>query len=160
MLKNKLLLKAMENIEQGAEDPAQFRRLLKAGMKVIYSQKTFPELTKELHKSKDPAGEVAKAMVSVLVLIQHRARGTIEVPALLRAGMALTLDALDFAEQVGVIKVDARTLDHATEEYIETLLPALGITTERLNEVLGQVKQVMADPQKMAAYKQSLRGAK
>jgi hypothetical protein len=82
------------------------------------------------------------------------------VPALLQAGMALVLDALDFLEQAGMVKVDDDTLGRAVEEFVEAMLPMVGLSHEKMDQVLGQIKSVMADPQKMAEYEKSLGGTK
>ena len=160
MLKNALLQQAAANIQQGVQDKDAFERLMKAGTKTIYSKGTFRALSQQLRKSKDLVDDVAKGIVAVLGIMAHRARGTIPQGPLMQAGMMLMLDALDFLEQAGLLKVDNATLDRATEEYVEALLPAVGLSRQKMDQVLGQIKAVMADPQKMAAYKQSLGGAK
>lgn len=159
MLKNQLLRQAQEKIAESVEDRASYDKLLGAGAKVIYSQKTFAQLSQHLNDSKDPVDDVARGMVAVLQLMAHRARGTIPTTALLQAGMSLVFDALDFLEQAGLLKVDAEVIDRATQEYIEALLPAVGLTSEKMQSSLDQVKQVMADPQKMAEYRNSRGGA-
>jgi hypothetical protein len=159
MLKNELLQKASAEIQSKATDPDMLQRMVKAGLKIIYNQNIFQKLTRELRQSKDPAGDAARGAVFVLQMLAQRARGTAKPQVLVQAGVLLMLDALDFLEQAGLLKVDATTLDHATQEYVEAVLPAVGISHDRMNQTLGQVKQVMADPQKMAQYRQSL-GAK
>lgn len=158
MLKNKLLQQALENVQQGVQDRDAFDRLVKAGTKIIYSQQTFAKLSQHMRASKDPVSDVAKGMVAVLNIMAHRARGTIPHAPFLQAGMALLLDALDFLEQSGMLKVDNAVLDRATEEYVEALLPTVGLTRERMDSTLAQIKAVMDDPQKMAEYRASQGG--
>lgn len=159
MLKNSLLQQALDSVQESVQDREMFDRLVKAGTKVIYSKGTFQQLAKHLKGAKDPVSDVARGMVGVLSLMVHRARGTIPQAPLLQAGTALLLDALDFLEQAGMVKVDAETLGRATEEFVEAMLPMLGLSHEKMDQMLGQIKQVMADPQKMAAYEQA-QGAK
>lgn len=160
MLKNELLQQALASVQESVQDKEMFERLVKAGTKVIYSKGTFQSLAQHLKKSEDPVSDVARGMVGVLNIMVHRARGTIPQAALLQAGTALLLDALDFLEQAGMVKVDAETLGRATEEFVEAMLPTVGLSHEKMDQVLGQIKGVMADPQKMAAYEKSLGGAK
>lgn len=160
MLKNQLLQQALEKVQESVQDRSAFDKLVKAGTKVIYSEGTFQELAKLMRDSKDPAGDVARGMVAVLQLMAHQARGTIPHDALLQAGMALVIDALDFIEQAGLVKVDAKVLDEATQQYIEALLPSVGLTQETMDSTLDQIQQVVGDPQKMAEYKASLGGTK
>jgi hypothetical protein len=156
MIKNPLLKKAEANVLQTVQDQDMVGRLVQAGMRVIYDQKSFQRLTGELAKSKDPVGDAARGMMLILSLLQERARGSANPEALVQAGMLLLLDALDFLEQAGMLKVDNAALDHATEEYIEAVMPALGLSPEDLGNQLQQVQQLMADPQKMAAYQQAM----
>lgn len=155
MLKNKLLVQALANVEKAVTERDMYDRLVKAGGKVIYNQKMFSQLAQSLRKSKDPVSDVAKGIVGVLKVMAHRARGTIQQGPLLQAGMALVLDALDFLEQAGMLKVDNATLDRATQDYIEALLPSVGLTHEKMQAVLSEIHTVTQDPQKMQAYRQS-----
>lgn len=159
MLKNELLRKAQEAILTGVQDRDVFDRLVKAGTKVIYDQKTFGHLSKMMRESKDPARDVGRGVVIVLTQMAQRARGTIPPVPLVQAGMNLVLDALDFLEQAGFLKVTPQVLDEATEEFVEALLPALGLDGQKLQGLMGKVKTVMADPQKMQQYRQQAGGA-
>ena len=155
MLKNQLLQQAAANIQQGVQDKDAFERLMKAGTKTIYSKGTFRSLSQHLRQSKDPVDDVARGIVAVLGILAHRARGTIPQGPLMQAGMLLMLDALDFLEQAGLLKVNAGTLDRATEEFVEALLPAVGLSRQKMDQVLEQIKAVMSDPAKMEAYRKS-----
>lgn len=155
MPKNKLLQDALANVEKAVTQREMYDRLVKAGSKTIYSQKLFGQLAQHLRGSKDPVSDVAKGIVAVLKILSHRARGTIQQGPMLQAGMALVLDALDFLEQAGMLKIDNETLDRATQEYIEAALPSVGLSHEKMEAMLGEIKGVMADPAKMAAYQKS-----
>jgi hypothetical protein len=160
MLKNELLQKAQAKIDEGAGNRQALDRLVKAGTKIIYDKATFEKLSEGIAQSPTPVEDVAKGMVMVLNMMAQRARGTIPHDALLQAGMTLLLDALDFMEQAGLVKVDNAVLDTATTEFIEGLLPTLGLTKEKLAGKLSELEQAMSDPQKMAQLKASAGGAK
>lgn len=160
MLKNELLQRAQEQITQGVSNREVFDRLVKAGSKIIYDQKTFAQLSQGIAESETPVEDVSKGIVAVLHMMAKQARGTIPHDALMQAGMALLLDALDFMEQAGLVKVDGKTLDTATTEYIEALLPTVGLTKEALSSKLSELEQAMGDPARMAQLKASAGGAK
>lgn len=153
MIKNELLQQAAAKVQEGVQNKEAFDKLVKAGGKVIYDQKTFAQLSQGLAESQTPVEDIAKGMVAVLNMMAHRARGTIPHDALLQAGMALLIDALDFAEQAGLVKVGKEELATATTEFIEALLPSVGMTPGKLSDMLGQLEQTMADPQKVQAFK-------
>lgn len=153
MLKNKLLQQAQAKIEEGVKNKDAFAKLVRAGTKIIYDKAIFDKLSEGLAQSQDVVSEVAKGLVAVLKLMAQRARGTVPPDALLQAGMALLIDALDFMEQAGLVEVDKNVLGEATQEFIEAMLPVLGLSPDKLEAALGSVKQTMADPQKMAQFK-------
>jgi hypothetical protein len=159
MLKNELLQQAQAKIEEGVKNKDAFAKLLKAGSKVIYDKEIFGQLSQGIAQSEDPVGEVAKGLVVVLKMLAQRSRGTVPLDALLQAGMALLFDALDFMEQAGLVKVDKKVLGQATTEFIEALMPTLGLPAGKLAESMQAVKQTMADPQRMAQYQAQNKGS-
>ncbi len=152
MLKNQLLQQALTKIEEGVKNRDAYDRIVKAGAKVVYNKETFHQLSEGIAESETPVEDVAKGMVSVIAMMSQKAKGTIPQDALLQAGMAMMIDALDFMEQAGLIQVDKSTLDTATTEFLEALLPTVGLPAGKLGEVLSQVQTSMADPQKRAMY--------
>jgi len=157
MLKNQLLQQALAKTEQGVQDKASYDKIYKSGLKVIYNKDTFQQLAQSVAQSKNPAQDIAKGIVAVLSVMAEKAKGTIPHAPLLQAGMALVLDALDFMEQAGLGKIDKSVLDEATSAYVDAILPLVGLTTGKLNAALGQIRDVSADPQRMAQYKGSLK---
>ena len=158
MLKNQLLQQAQAKIEAGVTDKARYDRLLSAGVKTIYDKAMFQKLSQSIAQSQTPIEDVAKGIVAVLNMMAHKARGSIPHDVLLQAGMALMLDALDFVEQAGIVQIDEKALDTATQEFIEAVLPSVGLTAQKMEEALGSVKGAMGDPQKMAQYQASAGG--
>jgi hypothetical protein len=161
MLKNQLLQQALAEVEGKVSDRTSYDKIVKAGTKVIYSQTMFAKLTKGLAQSKNAVEDIAKGMAGVLVILSKQARGTMPPTAMVQAGAALLIDALDFAEQAGLLKVDNDTLAQAVTEYMEAVLPVVGLSSDRMQQVLQGVQETMDNPERMAAYQASLaKGAK
>lgn len=162
MLKNELLQKAQAEVEGKVkpEDRAAYDKILKAGVKVIYDRATFAKLTKGLAQSKTPVEDIAKGVVGVLAMLAKKAKGTMPPTAAVCAGAALLIDALDFAEQAGLVKVDNETLAQAVTEFMEAVLPTVGLSSQRMQQVLQGVEETTRDPERMAAYQASLKGGK
>jgi hypothetical protein len=152
MLKNQLLQQALAKVEAGVKNRDAYDKLVSAGTKIIYDKATFQKLSQGIAQSKTPVEDVAKGLVTVINIMLRQARGTAPQDAVAQAGMALLLDALDFMEQAGLVKVDKQVLGQATQTFIEALLPTLGLNPQRLQSALGSVKQTMSDPQKMAQF--------
>jgi hypothetical protein len=155
MLHNELLQQAQAKLEEGVADRERYDKLVKAGTRVIYDQGTFAQLSKGIAESEDPVGDVTKGLSALLNILAHKARGTIPHDVFLQAGFALLLDALDFMEQAGLVKVDKSVLAQATKEFIDALMPTVGLTPEKLSAALQSVKGTLSNPQQMAAYQQS-----
>jgi hypothetical protein len=154
MLKNALLQKALATIEGQVDDHDAFDRLVSSGTRTIYDKSVFQQLTARLQQSKDPVGDTAHGIFIVMKLLNDKAKDTIPKGVLVQVGMALLIDALDFEEQAGLIKVDNATLDEATKAFMEAAMPAVGLNQGRLNSILQTVKSTAMDPQKMAAFQQ------
>ncbi len=159
MLKNQLLQQAQGKIDEVVTDRDKYTKLVQAGSKIIYDQKTFSQLSEGIAESETPVEDVAKGLVAVLNMMAGKARGTIPHDVLLQAGMTLLLDALDFMEQAGLIQVDNEVLVTATQEFIEALLPTVGLTADKMSQVLEGIKATMGNPERMAAYQKQAQGA-
>lgn len=156
MLKNPILSKAQAEVERQVQDRASYDKIVRAGLKAIYSKGTFGKLTQQIVKAEDPVADVGRGMVAIISLLSKQARGTMPPIPTVQAGMALLLDALDFMEQAGMVKVSEQVLEKAITTFMEALMPALGLDAGRMDDLLGQVQETMASPERMGAYKQHL----
>ena len=150
MLKNPLLKQAQTKIESGVQDRDAYNRIVQAGTKVIYDKATFTELSKEIRQAQDPVTEIAEGMIGILGILYKQSRKTMPIPAMVMAGVSLLLDALDFAEQAGLVKIDKAQLNKATTHYLNSLLPKFGLTPDKIDATLGQLGGTIKDPAKMA----------
>ena len=150
MLKNPLLKQAQTKIESGVQDRDAYNRIVQAGTKVIYDKATFTELSKEIRQAQDPVTEIAEGMIGILGILYKQSRKTMPIPAMVTAGMSLLLDALDFAEQAGLVKIDKAQLNKATTHYLNSLLPKFGLTPDKIDATLGQLGGTIKAPAKMA----------
>ena len=150
MLKNPLLKQAQTKIESGVQDRDAYNRIVQAGTKVIYDKATFSELSKAIRQAQDPVTEIAEGMIGILGILYKQSRKTMPIPAMVTAGMSLLLDALDFAEQAGLVKIDKAQLNKATTHYLNSLLPKFGLTPDKIDATLGQLGGTIKDPAKMA----------
>lgn len=150
MLKNPLLKQAQTKIESGVQDRDAYNRIVQAGTKVIYDKATFTELSKAIRQAQDPVTEIAEGMIGILGILYKQSRKTMPIPSMVMAGMSLLLDALDFAEQAGLVKIDKAQLNKATTHYLNSLLPKFGLTPDKIDATLGQLGGTIKDPAKMA----------
>lgn len=153
MLKNQLLQQAQETVEKTVKDRAAYDKIVAAGTKVIYDKATFTELIKGLEDSNDPALEVAEGIVGVLGVLYKHSRKTMPFTPMISAGMTLLIDALDFLEQSGMAKIDKETLAKSTTMFMNSLLSKMGLTPDKMEGMLSQVRATMEDPEKMKQFR-------
>lgn len=159
-MENQLITQAQANVEKSVKpaDQQNYQKIIQAGMKLLYIQQTHQMLMQGLDQEPDKIKAVAEGMVAILGLMFKESRNTMPPVPMIQAGMSLLLNVLDFLEQGGMIQVTADDLSRATQIYMDTLLPKLGITPQMMQNVMAKTQGVMQDPQKMALLKQNMGG--
>lgn len=153
---NTLLKQAEGQIEQRLKGGVResYMKIVVAGMK--YALKDGPKsILAQLKDSQDPITDVVKGAIGIVGLLRRAAKGSMPIDALIPAAMVLVLQGLDQAEKFGLLKVGKPEIDQATQLFVETLLPQLGLTPEKLAQMNGRVQKLMADPEQMAKLRVS-----
>ena len=155
-IKNPIIQKAAAAIDAKVQPKYQdaYNRIVIAGMKVMFSEQLAGELMQGLKASQQPVITAAEGVIGILGILYKESRKTMPLAPMVMAGMNLLLQALDAIDQTGIMKIDNNAIGIGTQHYIESLLPKLGITPDKLQAILGQVGQVASDPGKMAQIKQ------
>jgi hypothetical protein len=156
MLKSNLLQRAEKELLNGVKDHRAFSGLVSAGRTVIDNQQIFKNIAAQLTKSDKPVRTAARSVVFVMGALSQKVKGKVPAPAFVQAGTSLLYEILDDLEQAGVVKVDEKTLAQGVGEYIESVMPIVGLTPEVLGKALATVKQTMQDQQRMEAYRSHL----
>lgn len=151
LARNTLVKQVEAQIEQrlraGVRD--NYMKIVVAGMKAAMSGGD-KSILAQMRGSKDVVRDAVEGAIGLVGTLRRAAKGVMPVDALIPAAMTLMLEALDYAERVGMITLGKDTIDQATQLFIETLLPRLGMTPQKLGQVTSQVHQVMQDPERMA----------
>lgn len=158
-MQNEMIIKAEAAIDAkvSPKDKEAYDKIVLAGMKVMFEDEAMhAQLLQGLRDAQDPMQAAVEGVIGILGLLFQKSRNTMPVGPMILAGQSLMMEGLDFMEETGMIEVTPDLLAQATQSYIETLLPKLGMTPEKMKGILAQAQGVMGDPQKMAAYKQSL----
>jgi len=148
---NTLIKQAEEKIEQGLKEGVRepYMKIVVAGMKVML--KGGPDgLLAKLKGSQDPISDCVKGALGLVEMLRRSAKGAMPADAMIPATMTLALQGLDFAEKLGLLKVGKAELDQATQLFVETVLPHMGITPQKMQQMTDQVHGVMQDPEKMS----------
>ena len=159
-MNNEMIIKAEAAVDAKVPpaDKAAYDKIVLAGMKVMFSKETHGQLMQGLQQAEDKLTTAVEGIIGILGILFKESRNTMPVGPMILAGQSLLMEALDFMEQGQMIEVTPEVLGQATQSYIETLLPKLGMSAEKMKAIMAQAQGVMDDPQKMAQYKKSQGG--
>lgn len=130
-----------------------YMKIVIAGMKYILD-KGDKGILAQLGNSQNVVEDTVKGAIGLVGILRRAAKGAMPADAMIPAAMTLMLEALDYAERVGLVTIDNSVIDKATQLFIETMLPTLGITPQKLGQLTSQVHGIMQDPDKMAKITQ------
>jgi len=152
-----IIEQAKAKIEQGV-DPKQkdaYDRIVLAGMKVMFTKGTHEQLMQGLVDAPDKLKTAVDGVIGLVGVLFKESRNTMPVVPMIMAGITLLYEGLEFMEKAGMVQVDGDSLAKTTQYYLETLLPKLGMTPDKMQALLAQTKGVMQDPAKVAEFKQN-----
>lgn len=138
-----LLKRVVTQVEAQLKDPAMkksYDQIVVAGMSLMYSDSTHPEMEQYLGLIKGPQDVpkyVAHGIVKVLSIVQNESKQPEPLRAVGPAGITLMAQALEFVEQRNKIPVDKAMVDETTMLIKEGILALYKITPE----VLAQLQQ-------------------
>jgi hypothetical protein len=143
---NRLLSQARDKAE--ASVPEQYRRgytqILAAGLKAMFSDKTFPLMKEYLASIKSPQDiphVVAHGIIKLLSILFNESRGKLQLEASGPASIVLMTHALDYVEDVMKIPIDANVLASTTDLVNKGLMHFLKQATKMSDEDFNQIMQ-------------------
>lgn len=159
-MQNPMIIKAEAAVDAKVPpaDKQSYDKIVLAGMKVLFSKETHAQMMKGVPEAPDKLQFAVEGIIGLLGILYKESRNTMPIGPMIFAGQSLLMEALDFMEQTGMIEVTPDTLSQATQSYIETLLPKLGLPADKMQAMLGQAQGIMNDPAKMAEFKKSQGG--
>jgi hypothetical protein len=121
-------------------------KVVNAGRKVMYSDASRGMAIQELKQATDPEG-IGSAAAKMAGVLFNQSKQTIPMEVLFPATMLLMLEALQFLEDAGTVKVEPNFLAECTKATGSAFLQLMGVTPEKLQELAAQRQQ----PQQPAA---------
>jgi hypothetical protein len=155
-LQNSILQQAEDRIESQLTPQVRepYTRIVVAGNQI--AQKGGPNgILGSLQHSKNPIYDCAAGAVNLVGLLSRQSRGTMPMKAMVPAATTLMLQALDFADKIGLVKVGNVELSHATTILANLILKHLGISHQMLQTAAGNIQQMTRDPEKMKALQRA-----
>lgn len=150
LLQNRILKAAEQKVESGLtpDNRADYLKIVVAGMKIALDGGPNSMLA-SLKQSKTPIQDCVTGAVNLCLLMRKQSRGTMPLKAMVPAGMTLLIQALDFADRAGVVKVGNPELVQAAKLYTNQIFKSAGITAQMLHTAAGKIHAITQDPSAM-----------
>lgn len=147
MMKNALLAATEAHLEGNLQGKtkADYQKVVVAGMTAALKGGTNSILAK-LKESKDPIHDCVVGALNLAIILRKQSRNTMPLNAMIPGATTLMLHAMDFAESIGLVKIDKPELDQATHLLVNTLFKRLGVTPNMLHTAATKMHALTQNP--------------
>lgn len=144
---NQLLAATEQEIEGNlyGKNRENVAKVVDAGMQSAF-QGGPKSIAASLKNSKQPLHDCVVGAVNLAIILRKQSRNTMPIEAMVPGATILMLHAMDFAEQLGMLKADKPMLVQATHLLVNTLMHRLGVSPQMLHTAADKVHNLMRDP--------------
>lgn len=145
------ILKAAQDRIESQLTPANranYEKVVVAGLRVGLDGGP-DSIIASIRQSKDPVKDAAIGAVNLVMMLRKQSRDTMPAQALVPGATTLMLNALDFAERLGLLKVTRSELARATHILGNYVMRLFGVTTQNFTAAAGRVQGIVQDPTAM-----------
>ena len=119
-----------------------FERIVLAGMAFLYKDDSTSSMSlKEIEQAQDKPQAIGEGIATVMLFLSGKSKNSMPWEAGVLAGYALVCEALDYAEQKGMVTVDNTTIDAAMEAYGQKLMNLMKIDNNQVRELTAKAQQ-------------------
>lgn len=149
-VRDNLLKAAQDRIESQLtpKTRADYEKVVVAGLKVGLDGGP-DSIIASVRNSKDPVRDCAIGAANLVLILRRQSRDTMPPQALVPGATTLMLQALDFAERLGLVKVSPRELARATHILGNYIMRVFGVTAANFEAAATKVQGIMQDPTSM-----------
>lgn len=122
------------------EDKDAFVRIVVAGMKVMFDERTHQMAMESVSKG-DPINGAVDGVKDLMVMLYEESRGTMPPVPAMQAAIVLLCQALGFMQEVNMVQLDNENISEAVKSLSEKLMAAAGLTPEKVDELIAQTEQ-------------------
>ena len=121
-------------------DHAAYRKIVVAGMKVMFDDATFGEVMRQFNPER-PAASLANGIIGLGVLLFRKSKNTMPIAPAIAGLNTLMLHAIDFLDKAGKLRATPELVGEATSIYLETIMTKMGMTKEKMAGIIQQTQQ-------------------
>ncbi len=143
---SRILIQAQQKAEASVPEPYRrgYNQILAAGLKAMFSDKTFPMMKEYLASIKSPQDipqVVAHGIIKLLSIVFNASQGKLQLEASGPASIVLMTHALDYVEERMRMPIDATILAETTKAVNQRLMHFLKQATQLSDAEFQQVLQ-------------------
>lgn len=137
---NPLLQKTEAGIEAKIqpENKQAYMRIITAGLKVMFDQKTHQMMLDQLKASDDIVKNVAEGIAGLMAILYKESKEKMPLQAAIPASIVLMTKALDFVERTMGVEITPDLLAQCTQATSEAVLTKFGITPDMVKEAVAK----------------------
>jgi hypothetical protein len=109
-----------------------FSRVVKAGMKVMFSEQTHDMMIEELNQDGDLSQRAGEAIAGLMLMLYQKSNQTMPGEVIIPSGTYLLAEAADFIEKVTGEEVTPDVLAGAMQVMMDTLMKKFGVEPSKL----------------------------
>lgn len=116
-----------------------FARVVKAGMKVIFSEETHEDIIQLLSKSEGDIGEMLGGQIAnLMAMLYQKSNNTIPGEVIVPAGTYLLAQAAEFLETVTEEEMAPELIAQAMQTMIDSLMRGFGVDPQKFSQISEQ----------------------
>lgn len=116
-----------------------FARVVKAGMKVIFSEETHEDIIQLLSKSEGDIGEMLGGQIAnLMAMLYKKSNNTIPGEVIVPAGVYLLAQAAEFLEKVTDEEISPEIISLAMQTMIDSLMRGFGVDPQQFSQISEQ----------------------
>jgi hypothetical protein len=146
-----------EGVRQGMDIPPDlqegFDRVVLAGMKVMFDEKTHGMVLEQLEGPGPMAQKLGQGMAGLMLMLFKESNQTMPPQLLIPCGIELLMQAVDFVKRGGLGKVTDKEVGEAMQIMIDVILEKFGQSPDKIASLVDQydTSKVDAAAQQMGA---------
>ena len=143
IMKNQMLFSIAQGQKEKLDPNMQdaFERIVLAGMEFMYANEQTAALSERaISEAEDKPTAIGEGVAGIMLNLSSKSKNSMPWEAGVIAGYALVCDALDSAEQKGLLQVDGTSVDTAMQAYGQKLMDLMGISTDRVHSMMAEAQ--------------------
>jgi hypothetical protein len=131
--------------QQASEIPSNFQeafsRVVKAGMRVMFSEQTHDMMIEQLSQEGDLADNVGNAIAGLMLLLYQKSNKTMPGEVIIPSGVYLLAEGADFIEKVTGEKITPDVMAKAMQVMVDVLMKSFGADPNRVMSAAQKAAQ-------------------